>query len=120
MWAGMNQDVGAETGFRSSGNAGFAPLTTRASFLTRIALLLALLVAPESAGAADAAGKELAAACATCHGEDGVSQKPITPSLAGQTNDFTQWQLVYFRGGGRKSEVMGPIAELSATKRFAI
>ena len=116
--AGPDATLPARTGPQSEnpktmpGNAGFAPLTTRASFLTRIALLLALLVAPESAGAADAAaGKELAAACATCHGEDGVSQKPLTPSLAGQTNDFTQWQLVYFRGGGRKSEVMGPIAE---------
>jgi len=92
--------------------ARFAPLMTRTTSFVRIALSLALLVAPASAGAADAAaGKELAAPCAACHGEDGVSQTPLTPSLAGQTDYFTQWQLVYFRGGGRKSEVMGPIAE---------
>jgi cytochrome c553 len=35
----------------------------------------------------------------------------LTPSLAGQPDDYVQWQLVYFRRGGRKSEVMGPIAE---------
>jgi cytochrome c553 len=53
----------------------------------------------------------LAEGCAGCHGADGVSQTPLTPSLAGEPDDFVQWQLVYFRGGGRKSEVMGPIAE---------
>jgi cytochrome c553 len=36
---------------------------------------------------------------------------PLTPSLAGQPDYFTQWQLVFFRSGARKSEVMGPIAE---------
>jgi cytochrome c553 len=62
--------------------------------------------------AADAAaGKELAEGCAGCHGADGVSQTPLTPSLAGEPDDFIQWQLVFFRGGTRKNEVMGPIAE---------
>ena len=36
---------------------------------------------------------------------------PLTPSLAAQSDEFVQWQLVYFRSGIRKSEVMGPIAE---------
>jgi cytochrome c553 len=57
------------------------------------------------------AGKELAAACAGCHGSDGISDVPLTPSLAGQPDEFVQWQLVYFRSGVRKDEVMGPIAE---------
>jgi cytochrome c553 len=62
--------------------------------------------------AADAAsGKELAEGCAGCHGSAGVSQTALTPSLAGQPDYFTQWQLVFFRSGARKSEVMGPIAE---------
>ncbi len=64
------------------------------------------------APAADlAAGKALAEDCAGCHGDNGVSQMPIMPSLAGQPDDFIQWQLVFFRGGTRKSEVMEPIAE---------
>ena len=74
------------------------------------ALVLPAVAAP--APAADiAAGKALAEGCAACHGADGVSQMPLTPSLAGEPDDFTQWQLVYFRSGARKSEVMGPIGE---------
>jgi len=65
-----------------------------------------------SAAAADvAAGKALAEGCAACHGADGISQTPLTPSLAGQPDEFIQWQLVYFRSGVRKNDVMGPIAE---------
>jgi cytochrome c553 len=53
----------------------------------------------------------LAEGCAGCHGTDGVSQTALTPSLAGEPDYFVQWQLVFFRSGQRKSEVMGPIAE---------
>ena len=80
--------------------------------LLRASILLAALSGSGSAPAADAtAGKALAEGCAGCHGADGVSQTSQTPSLAGEPDDFTQWQLVYFRGGRRKNEVMGPIAE---------
>jgi cytochrome c553 len=73
---------------------------------------VALLADCGRASAADvAAGKALAEGCAACHGADGVSQMPLTPSLAAQPDEFVQWQLVYFRSGVRKSEVMGPIAE---------
>jgi cytochrome c553 len=80
-------------------------------------LLLALgvtvsLVSCWRASAADvAAGKALAEGCAGCHGADGVSQTALTPSLAGEPDEFVQWQLVYFRSGARKSDVMQPIAE---------
>jgi cytochrome c553 len=57
------------------------------------------------------AGKALAESCAACHGGDGISQIALTPSLAGQPDEYVQWQLVYFRSGARKSEVMRPIAE---------
>jgi len=74
--------------------------------------VVVLLGACGRAAAADAAaGKTLAEACAGCHGADGVSQMPLTASLAAQPDEFVQWQLVYFRSGARKSEVMGPIAE---------
>lgn len=58
-----------------------------------------------------AAGKVMAEGCSGCHGENGVSDTPLTPSLAGEPDNFIQWQLVYFRGGSRKSEVMEPIAQ---------
>jgi cytochrome c553 len=74
--------------------------------------LLSLLASSEHAPAADvAAGKSTAEGCAGCHGADGISNMPLTPSLAGEPDDFVQWQLVYFRSGARKSEVMGPIGE---------
>jgi cytochrome c553 len=72
----------------------------------------ALLAGTEPGSAVDLqAGKDLAAGCAPCHGADGVSEVALTPSLAGQPDEFVQWQLVYFRSGARKHEVMGPIAE---------
>jgi len=81
------------------------------SLLLAVALF-GLLIGRGNAGAADvAAGKALAEGCAGCHGADGVSQMPLTPSLAGEPDYFTQWQLIFFRSGARKSEVMGPIAE---------
>jgi cytochrome c553 len=89
---------------------------TDAMMYTRFVLIAlstgALFVSVGRGSAADvAAGKELAAGCAPCHGADGVSQVPLTPSLAGQPDEFVQWQLVYFRSGVRKHDVMGPIAE---------
>jgi len=33
------------------------------------------------------------------------------PSLAGQPDQFIQWQLVFFRSGSRKNEQMQPIVE---------
>jgi cytochrome c553 len=71
-----------------------------------------LLAGCGDSSAADAApGKALADGCAGCHGENGISQTEATPSLAGEPDLYIQWQLVFFRGGNRKSEVMGPIAE---------
>ncbi|MGB3864241.1 MAG: cytochrome c, partial [Xanthobacteraceae bacterium] len=78
-----------------------------------VVALLSLLPGSIAAHAADAAaGKVKAdALCAACHGGDGVSRIADTPSLAGQPDQFIQWQLVFFRGGARKSDVMGPVAE---------
>src|SRR4051812_17877008 len=57
------------------------------------------------------AGKEKAELCVGCHGENGISQMENMPSLAGQLDQFIQWQLVYFRAGARKNEQMQPIVE---------
>jgi cytochrome c553 len=61
--------------------------------------------------AAVAVGKEKAEMCVGCHGENGISQTENIPSLAGQQDQFIQWQLVFFRSGARKSEQMQPIVE---------
>jgi cytochrome c553 len=73
--------------------------------------LSALASASVRAADAVADGKEKAAVCAGCHGDNGVSQTENIPSLAGQPDQFIQWQLVFFRGGARKNELMQPIAE---------
>ena len=49
--------------------------------------------------------------CIACHGEGGISQIENIPSLAGQPDQFMQWQLVFFRAGTRKNEQMQPVVE---------
>jgi cytochrome c553 len=72
--------------------------------------ILVTSIAPAHAGDA-AAGKAKAQFCAACHGANGVSATPGTPSLAAQTDAFLEWQLVYFRSGARKNALMSPVAE---------
>jgi cytochrome c553 len=78
------------------------------SLLSAVAMLLPLA---EPANAADESVKEKAAQCTPCHGETGISQTENTPSLAGQSDLYLQWQLVFFRSGSRKNEIMQPMAE---------
>jgi cytochrome c553 len=72
--------------------------------------LLAMIGAP--AGAADLeAGRRKSEPCAACHGRDGNSTIPGTPSLAGQPVYFTHWQLIKYRDGRRKDPQMSPAAQ---------
>lgn len=55
--------------------------------------------------------KELAlAACFVCHGAGGVSETPLTPSIAGQPAFFVVAQLFLFREGRRDSKEMTEVA----------
>jgi cytochrome c553 len=82
----------------------------RISLISMLSILA--LVCGSPAHAADlAAGKQKAELCAGCHGENGISQTENVPSLAGQPDQFIQWQLVFFRSGARKNELMQPIVE---------
>lgn len=91
-------------------------LTKRQKLRCLLAIIFTSLVVSQPARAGDAAaGKALAEACAGCHGPDGVSQTPLMPSLAAQPDEFTQWQLVYFRSGTRKDQTMQPIGEALET-----
>ena len=78
---------------------------------TRFGILSATLLFIPAQAADNSAIKEKASVCAGCHGENGVSQTENIPSLAGQPDQFLQWQLVFFRAGSRKNEQMQPIAE---------
>jgi cytochrome c553 len=81
--------------------------------MMRIALVgTVAIICGSFAQAADlAAGKQKAELCIGCHGEAGISQTENIPSLAGQPDQFIQWQLVFFRAGARKNEQMQPIVE---------
>ena len=74
-----------------------------------LALALTAFATTPVSHAADV--KEKAAVCAGCHGDNGISETLNIPSLAGQPDQFLQWQLVFFRAGSRKNEQMQPIAE---------
>lgn len=52
-----------------------------------------------------------AATCAACHGAQGVSQLPNTPSLAGQPSFYAITQLFLFRDGRRDSGPMTALAK---------
>lgn len=72
---------------------------------------LALLVAADGAGAADAnLGRDVAANCAACHGTDGKSRGPL-PSLAGQDKAYIVQQVKDFRDGKRPSTIMQQLAK---------
>lgn len=75
------------------------------------AISLAVVLDSPAHAADPAAGKEKSGLCASCHGEGGISQTENVPSLAGQQDQFIQWQLVYFRSGTRKSEQMQAVIE---------
>ncbi|MEW6643943.1 MAG: c-type cytochrome [Pseudomonadota bacterium] len=72
-------------------------------------LLLSALAVPAAAVDTTAIQDKLPL-CESCHSKDGISLAPNTPSLAGQPDQYLQWQLVFFRAGTRKSDQMAPIA----------
>jgi cytochrome c553 len=74
--------------------------------------LVALTLTLGAAHAQDAAaGRVKAAACAVCHGPNGISMAPNAPHLAGQPAIYLVEQLKHYRSGQRSHEVMGVIAK---------
>jgi len=55
-------------------------------------------------------GRNLAAACANCHGTNGVSQQGMS-NLAGQQRDYLVQQMQDFRAGKRPATIMHQIAK---------
>jgi len=53
-----------------------------------------------------AAGKTASAACAGCHGEQGVSTNPANPSLAGQDSQYFAAAMAAYKNGTRSEETM--------------
>ena len=60
----------------------------------------------------------LADTCAGCHGTDGVSTGPATPSLAGMSEIYMVDSMNAFKSGERSSTVMGRIAKGYSEEEF--
>ncbi|MBI3777929.1 MAG: c-type cytochrome [Gammaproteobacteria bacterium] len=56
------------------------------------------------------AGKTAAAACAGCHGNQGVSTNPAAPSLAGQDAQYLATALQAYKNGSRSDATMKSLA----------
>ena len=82
--------------------------------MKKVLIIAAALGVSAHAYAGDpAAGREKAKACAACHGEDGVSQAPDFPKLAGQHEDYLARALSDYKSGARKNAIMaGQVANL--------
>jgi cytochrome c553 len=63
-----------------------------------------------AAGGSSGTAFEPAAACAACHGQNGISLSPSWPTLAGQYEDYLVHALNQYRDGTRKDPVMVPMA----------
>lgn len=57
-----------------------------------------------------AAGKKTAADCGGCHGDQGVSGNPATPSLAGQDAEYFVEALKAYKSGTRSDDTMKALA----------
>ena len=59
-------------------------------------------------------GKTLATSCGKCHGEDGNSKVPGTPTLAGQQPQYLVTAIEEYHQGDRKAATMGSMAKSSS------
>jgi cytochrome c553 len=83
------------------------------------AALLAGLLSHAPAAQADN-GRDLAAACAPCHGEGGNSRSEAVPSLAGHPAPYLVVQLILFREQQRRNEIMTPLAKALSDKDIEV
>ncbi len=75
--------------------------------MLKVSIAMAALTLACGAYAGDpAAGKEKSKVCAACHGENGISQVPDFPKLAGQYNDYLVRALSDYKAGMRKNPIM--------------
>lgn len=55
-------------------------------------------------------GAELSKACASCHGDTGISIDPAFPNLAGQYASYLEHTMKAYRSGDRPNAVMASFA----------
>jgi len=82
----------------------------RLPFPAAFALAVSLVPSALAQQADSGLGRDLAAACANCHGTNGASQ-PGMPSLAGRERSYLAQQMQDFKTGKRPATVMHQIAK---------
>lgn len=85
--------------------------TQKQLLLTGVLLAGGLLSQPVLAGGIIDRATMLANTCAPCHGPNGVSNGPATPSIAGMSENKIIETLNGFKNGTRPSTVMQRIAK---------
>ncbi|MEZ5544235.1 MAG: c-type cytochrome [Lysobacteraceae bacterium] len=63
----------------------------------------------EAPGGNVEAGREKAAVCTNCHGENGKAMAPLFPSVAGLPESYLYWKLMAFKQSTRTDSVMTPL-----------
>jgi cytochrome c553 len=88
-------------------------MKTRARTVALAASIIALagVSAPASAQGKVDYAKRYTEVCAACHGANGVSTMPGTPSLAGQHSFYVVTQLFLYREGRRANELMSAVGK---------
>ncbi|MBI2316680.1 MAG: c-type cytochrome [Betaproteobacteria bacterium] len=69
------------------------------------------IVAAAKVSGDPAAGKQRAAACASCHGDKGISPNDTWPNLAGQPAAYLAKILSAYKSGAQKDVAMTPLAK---------
>lgn len=68
-----------------------------------------MLAGAAMAGDAEA-GRQVAGMCRTCHGPDGYAKVPIAPHIGGEPEAYIESQLMAFKTGARRHEMMSVVA----------
>ena len=88
--------------------------TVRNSIILFVGLILCLAVGSAAAAGDAAAGKQKSLVCGACHGQEGMSNNPMWPHLAGQQEAYLAKQIKAFRDSNRVEPTMiGFVANLS-------
>jgi cytochrome c553 len=87
-------------------------MTKTAITVTHTIMMVMICIGSSAQAAGDAtAGAEKASLCAGCHGENGISQTPMYPNLAGQKEDYLVKVTTEYKDGTRNDLTMKAVLE---------
>ena len=83
--------------------------------LSAMALVLGISMTAsmaDASGGSVESGRDKAAVCMGCHGQDGNSPADLWPKIAGQVPEYLVKQLQDFKAGRRVNDQMGPLVQV--------